>query len=108
MNTQSGTYRTDASTTSWVAVSLSVSGETFDVSASFLSGMSIEISIQICAPALGQCQKLRPDQIHQILKDANGVTEATRLWYRGGKLRVSLTLHVDDGSMFDTHCVGSC
>ena len=88
LDPQIGTWRTDASTTSWVSVqiavtisaSLNISGETIDVSAALLSRMPIDRSTHISArhvASLGKFPKLRPGHLLQILIGAYVLTEAT-------------------------------
>ena len=76
------TYRADAATTSWVATQVSVtlaasagmSGETLDVSASFLSGMPLEKWILVRAPSNGSLDRFSMARTY-------GVTQALRLLF---------------------------
>ena len=115
-----------------VAVSLSMFGETFYVSAAFSLGIPTDRFIRApprALPSVGGSPKMRPSQLLQILKNQHGLTEAPRLWYprarehltgpvgltelrcaravivkhdARGKLKVILTLHLDDGFLFGT------
>ena len=89
LDPQVGTYRTDAPSTSWVAVQieaccdLGMSGESFDVGAAFLSGTPLDKSVHVRAPndglpAFGSFPNVRPRQVLQVLDGAHGWTGAPR------------------------------
>ena len=98
---QLGLYRTDAPTTSGLAVltcaaiaaSLEWPGEVFDVHTAFLSGKPIDREVYVRAPKEGlggnETDKVRPYALLRLLKGAYGLTEAPRLWY----LRARELLH---------------
>jgi len=138
LDPQIGSYRTDAPTTSWLAVltmvsvglSMNMSGFIFDVTAAFLSGMSMTREVYVRAPVGGLPAAeghpaIGPERLLRVLKGAYGLTEAPRLWYlrarallkecgfeelrcaravftlrSAGRLVAILTLHVDDGMLF--------
>ena len=94
LDPQLGTFRTDAPTTSSVAVHICVAiaaakgwhGWTFDVSTAFLSGKETQRRVYIRAPKEGLPSvngkpEVRPGQLIEILKGAYGLAEAPRLWY---------------------------
>ena len=95
---QLGLYRTDAPTTSHLAVmmcaivsvALEWSLETFDVTTAFLSGMAMSRELYTKAPAEGlpatdSTPTIAPYSLLKVLKGAYGLTEAPRLWYLRAK-----------------------
>ena len=134
-----GEFRTDSPTTSTLAVqaaaTIAVSkdweGEPFDVSTAFISGKETARNVYVRPPTEGlpavEGQKaVRPLGVLDILKGADGLAEAPRLWYLRARellekcglvelrvcrsvfvlrdshkvLRGVVTLHVDDGLVF--------
>ena len=101
---QIGLYRTDAPTTSLLAVfttatlaiSMGFNLLTFDVSTTFLSGQELKRDCFVKVPKEGLPQvdgmpRLAGLTILQVLKGAYGLTEAPRLWYlRARELLVSI------------------
>ena len=91
---QLGLYRTDAPTTSGLAVMVVATLAAgrgwylrfFDVSTAFLSGKEIGRTVYVRGPvdglpAVGKAQRVPPYRLLKILKGAYGLTEAPRLWY---------------------------
>ena len=90
---QLGLYRTDAPTTSglavYVAASIAVSmgwtGELFDVATAFLTGKKLDRELYARAPKEGlpavKNVKVAPYALLRVLKGAYGLTDAPRLWY---------------------------
>jgi hypothetical protein len=94
MDPQLGLYRTDAPTTSGLAVMVVASLAAgrgwylrfFDVSTAFLSGKEIGRTVYVRGPVDGLpsvngIQRVRPYKLMKVLKGAYGLTEAPRLWY---------------------------
>lgn len=88
-----GLYRTDAPTTSHlavlltaaIAVSMDWSGYIIDVATAFLTGESLHRELYTRAPreglpAVDSSPAMRPFGLLKILKGADGLTEAPRLW----------------------------
>ncbi|CAE8613639.1 unnamed protein product, partial [Polarella glacialis] len=94
LDPQLGEFRTDAPTTTPVAVSLAATiaaslcwkAYLFDVATAFLSGKATEREVYVRAPkeglpaADGQ-PSVSPFQLKQVLKSIYGLAEAPRLWY---------------------------
>ena len=94
MDPQSGLYRTDAPTTSGLAVLTMVAiavcygwlAEIFDVTTAFLSGKALERLIHVRAPTDGLPgvpghAPVGASRLLQILKSSYGLSEAPQLWY---------------------------
>jgi hypothetical protein len=94
MDPQLGLYRTDAPTTSGLAVMVVATLAAgrgwylrfFDVSTAFLSGKEIGRTVYVRRPVDGLpsvngSQRVRPYKLMKVLKGAYGLTEAPRLWY---------------------------
>ena len=90
---QLGLYRTDAPTTTGlavlmtacIAVSMDWTGMAFDGTAAFLSGKKLDREVCVRAPkegipALGDTPAVRPYSLLRILRTAYGLTEAPRAW----------------------------
>ena len=91
---QIGSYRTDAPTTSLmavmvcatIAVAMKWTGMTFDVSTAFLSGLAMTREVYAKAPREGLpaaegWEAVPSYALLRLLKGAYGLTEAPRLWY---------------------------
>ena len=94
LDPQLGLYRTDAPTTTGlavflcalIAVCLSLDGWVFDVRTAFLSGGKIEREAYVRAPkeglpAVEGLDRVRPYALLRLLKTVYGLTDAPRAWY---------------------------
>ena len=99
LDPQIGLFRTDAPTTSplavmvcaTIAIRLDCSFEVFDIMTAFLSGMRMDRELYVRAPKEGLPSPpgsgwpdVRPYALLRLLKGAYGLTEAPRLWYLRG------------------------
>ena len=91
---QLGLYRTDAPTTSLIALYLTVLlavskgwvGCTFDVTTAFLKSEKMERVIHVRAPrtglpAISSMPEIQLNALLRMIKGAFGLTDAPRLWY---------------------------